>query len=611
MRVGKEGGKKGCHIHFFSSPSVKVNEFGFFLRPVIHTFPTAGAMARFLHVVIALLVLAVRPSASQIKYAGDLHPSQYGDWMSKAVNEMITIARSGHGRVSSNVHRNRQASSGDALAAFLAKYQDLSDPIWSMPVSGYINVGRTHTNSTANPQNAYTQLSDNAHTAVVYFFNVVRGGVILNGSRYLYNDIAHNDGGDCDLMKITYQHMVDVEGAQFLLAPINPDCSVLSKFAESRGILFMNAGDYSLLIVRHIENYTTSYDIEAWSQAYNYQDLEWTINLMVDQSALGASCADALTDPTYIDQTGVAPGSPPRRVRTAVYASNRKEVPYNVATQKAAFAARNVTELYPEQDLDLKTILTEQCSYLDPIIDQWQKAAPDFAMLITGASNGSIGMTCLHKRHYQPPALVSIVADGSLDLWHTAGQPSELPFIASVDVADPVFGLYSVWAELFSILKGYTPTFYEDTFAAAQTVLLGCINSTQSLDGVVVRECLRRFNGSTVFGTLSFAKEYGYAPNRPNVCLQKQTNGTFLPVYPADYPGRVAYLLPFEPFPWNATWEAQFAADEASKRRRRLLIAILVPVILVVVLGAIAGVVIYIFRTYHIAAFPKTATDQW
>jgi hypothetical protein len=240
----------------------------------------------------------------------------------------------------------------------------------AMPVTGYIPWGRTHCNSTGNPQVYYTTLQDQSYRTVAYYVNEVLGGMLINGSRYLVKDINYNDGADCTLMKILYQRMVDVDGAKFLFAPVSPDCSVLSKFAESRGILFGNAGDYSLLILRATPGASTPYDNEPWAAGISYANLQWTYNLMNDILKTGESCSEALTNASLIDQSTVLPGGQPNKVRTAVFASNEAEVPYLVSTQRAGLLARNVTEVYPTVNWDIKKIISDQCTNLNRTLHQ-------------------------------------------------------------------------------------------------------------------------------------------------------------------------------------------------------------------------------------------------
>jgi len=222
----------------------------------------------------------------------------------KQINQMASYHREA---VRSKVHTSQ-------IDAKL-KLKRQSTAIKNMPVAGYIPWGRTHCNSTNNPQNFYTKSQHQAYVTVAYYVNEVLGGVLLNGSRYLVKDINYNDGADCTLMKIIYQRMVDVDGAKFLFAPVNPDCSVLAKFAESRGILYGNGGDYSLLFLRATApNITGPYD-EPWSVGITYDNLQWTFNLMNDILKGGQSCAVALTDPTYIDQSRARAGDPPLKVK--------------------------------------------------------------------------------------------------------------------------------------------------------------------------------------------------------------------------------------------------------------------------------------------------------
>lgn len=488
-----------------------------------------------------------------------------------------------------------------------------NDLIWSMPVAGYIPWGRTHTNTTGSPQNAYTALEDQAYLTVVQYVNEVLGGVILNGSRYLILDINFNDGADCDLMMITYEYMVDKLGAKFLLGPITPDCSILAKFAESRGLIYLNGGDFTLPILRLQPNGTTFYDRSplsaSYADLYDYSDLQWTFNVMPLQEVtqLGFACAEAMTNPAYIDQTGVAPDQPARRVRTVAFASNEKEVPYDVFIQRTALLTKNVTEVYPNTNLDIDKILSAKCNYLWPtVIDEWIDKKPDFVMLITGASNSSIGIECMHQKKYAPPAFQSIASSDptiGFDAWQLAGEVTELSFQPDPTAPDPVFPNWPTYAALYQQMWGYVPSYYEDTFAAAATILIGCINSTHSMDSLTVRQCIRAFNSTTVFGLLSFPAATGYEPDRSSLCGQMQADGSFVVAYPSSYPNSKPLQIPY-PFKFNQTWLAQFKSHSGLSHSSKIGLGIGIGGFLLVIL-VVGGAFAIVRYKYHIMLFGK------
>jgi hypothetical protein len=483
-----------------------------------------------------------------------------------------------------------------------------SGGLFDLPIAGYISWGRTHTNTTGSPQNYYTFLNDQAYRTVVYQVNEVLGGVLLNGSRYVINDINYNDGADCTLMKILYEYMVDTDGAQFLFSPTSYDCSVLAKFAESRDMLFGNGADASLLILE-FTNGTTPYDTDPWAVNITYTGLQWTYNLQNDIATYFTSCGTAMTDPTYIDQSGVAEGDPPARIRTMAFAANEAEVPGVTLQCRAVLLGLNVTEVYPVQDLSLDDLLTEQCTYLDNgTFDGWMHARPDFTFLITGASNGSLGYTCMHERHYQPPLTMSPTdVDPTFAAWQVAGMVRDIPFFASIDFTDPVMGTFSNFVTIYETLFDVVPTFYEFGIASTAIVLLDCINSTQSLDQYVVRECIRAYNKTTMYGAISFVQPGWYLP-RPNVCVQRHDNYTDLVVFPLDYPARVPMLFPY-PFVFNQTWLDQFNSPAITTVQWGLIgmgIAILVILLVVLVVFLVAT------KIYHVIFIPKDEhNDEW
>jgi hypothetical protein len=521
------------------------------------------------------------------------------------VDSELSLARSAPSMVRSPV-------TAPPTKAEAERRRDARDGISSMPVAGYIPWGRSHTNTTGSPQNLYTSLNDHAYRTVAYHVNEVLGGVLLNGSRYLINDINYNDGADCTLMQLVYQWMVDVDGAMFLFAPTSPDCSVLAKFAESRELLFGNAADASLIILGEIGG-STPYDNvppgSSYAAGISYSKLDWTYNTQNNLALYYHSCGTTMTDPLYIDQSGVAIGDPPAHVRTFALASNSAQVPYISDEMRAVLLGFNVTEVYPEQNLILDDILTQQCTYLDETFTGWQQAKPDFAYLIDGASNGSLGMSCMHQLRYNPPLLmIPTDVDPSFDAWHTAGTIRESPFFASEDFPDPVMGSLSTFISEYEALWNVTPTFYEFSIASTAIVLIDCINMTQTLDKYIVRECIRAYNKTTMYGQLSFVTSLHYLP-RPNVCIQRHDNYTETVVFPLDYPGRVPLIFPY-PFQFNQTWLSLFDSPKTLSSTNLALI-ITFSLLGAIILGVVITLVVVKLK-YHTIFITKSMTNnEW
>lgn len=516
------------------------------------------------------------------------------------------------------MHAERQPRRPDAeeLASRASRHrgrQGMPD-LKSMPVAGYVVWGRTHCNSTNNPQNLFTRSQHQSYSLVAYYVNEVRGGILVGGQRYLVRDVNYNDGADCTLMKILYEYMVDVEGAQFLFAPVNPDCSVLAKFAESRGLLYGNGGDYSLLILRNTPNATTPFDTEPWAQAVGYDDLQWTYNGMNDITQGGASCAEALTNPQYIDQSRVKAGDPPAKVRTAVFGSNAAEVPFLAATQKAQLVARNVTELEPELVWQLKKIVDQRdCSYIGPDLERWKALRPDFIYMITGASNATIGFECLHRLDYQPPALMNPTAlatdQDESAVWHTIGLVQETPFFASINFVDQIFGDYQTFFDYYALLYNESATFYELTFASTAVVLLACMeNIGTTTNMTAIRDCIRAFNQSTIYGDIHFNPN-GWFVDRPNVCLQKIARGSYSVAFPLDYPNQADLLIPSQ-FVMNQTWLSQFKQDRSISKTN--IAIIVVCSVIGAALIVTTGVWGFLKSRYRVMFFPKTVgSSEW
>lgn len=434
--------------------------------------------------------------------------------------------------------------------------------IKSIPVGGYIKTGRTHCNSTDNPQNYYTTLNDHAYITVVYYFNEVLGGMLINGTRYLIEDINYPDGAECVIMKILYRKMVEDDGAQFLFAPTNPDCAVLAKYAEYKEIIYGNGADYSLPVLYLIPNATFQYNYNYLNEFpdavydISYNNLSWVFNIMGNQTQAGYPCAIAYTDPSYIDQSKVPQGKGPVFVKSAVFASNQQEVPYLAEQSRSAMLALGVKELMPNTNINLDDFVTQGCPYLyNLFMNQWKKLNPDYVCLITGASNTSDGVNCMHEIEFQPGATNTPVPpiESEYETWQSQGYTNESPFFASVNFQDPIMGSLSNYVGVYTALFNVTPTFYEISISTTMIILLDCINQTQSLTSSVVRECIRTYNKTTIYGQVSFTPEHSYI-NRPNVCVQQQNvNGSYYVVYPKDYPGRVPTIFPY-PFVYNQTF---------------------------------------------------------
>lgn len=480
--------------------------------------------------------------------------------------------------------------------------------IKTLPVGGYIRWFRTHCNSTGNPQNYYTEQNHRSYAAVAYYVNEVLGGLLLNGTRYLIDDYNMNDGGDCTVMQVLYERAAAL-GYDKFFAPTSPDCSVLAKFAESRGILFGNAADYSLLILG-FAGLTTPADATALyvnASAYSYSSLQWTYNMMNDITKGGQSCAEAATNPLYIDQTvPLVPGQP-NRVRTFAAASTEDTTPYLVPQERFALLQRNITEVAQYVNWNTVQLLEGTCTYIGPVVDQWVATQPDLIAVTTGATNGSIAFECMHSIPYQPPLVLMEAFPPNVAPWQTASTIYELPFTPSIDFADPIFGSYSEFAATYELLYNDTVDFYKLTFASSAVVMLDCIVATQSLDNYVVRECIRAYNGSTIYGDISFQQTFWFV-NRPNTCIQSQPDGSIAAVYPLGYPNRVPLKMSGL-YTLNQTW---FALEHPKQPLGSGVIAgisIGSGVAFVLLVAAIVGGGIYIYtRYYHIVNVKK---DTW
>lgn len=536
-----------------------------------------------------------------------------------AIREMITLEQSiqhampRHGLPPLLPLHKRQDGSAAPQVVIPPPDNTLDQPepsvMKSLPVAGYIPWGRTSCNSTNNPQNYYTRLQNRAYVTVAYYVNEVLGGLMINKSRHLIKDIVYNDGADCVLMKVLYERMADVDGAKFFFAPVNPDCSVLAKIAERRGMLFGNGGDYSLLILRNMPNATTAYDWEPWATSVGYDKLEWTFNLMNDITQGGESCAEAMTNTTYIDQSRVRAGDPPTRVRSAVFASNEREVPYLAMQSRAALMRRNVTEPYPMVNWDLERIVSEKCDYLGSTLREWKRLKPDFAYLISGASNTSMGVDCMHRLEYNPPAFMSPTAQLSDEFpeWRLVGVTMELPFFASVDFEDMIFGRHSAFVATYRFLWKDHPSFYELTFASSAVVLLQCILMTQSMDSLTVRTCIRTFNRSTIYGDIQFNPN-GWYVDRPNVCMQRKKNNTIEAVFPLDYPNRKLWQMP-SPFEFDKKYIDMLHPKKLTTTNIALIV-VFSALGIVIIIGAIVFLVAK--ARYHWIFVPKSPhNEEW
>lgn len=488
----------------------------------------------------------------------------------------------------------------------------LSEEIKRQATTNYISFGRTHCNSTGNPQNFYTNLNDQAYRTFFYYVNQVLGGVTLNGTRYMLRDVNYNDGADCVLMQIVYQHMIDVDGVQFLFAPTNPDCSVLAKLAETRKILYLDGADYSMVLLQLTPNSTTKFDTGIYA-SIPYANLQWTINFMNNQITYGVACSEAMTNVSYVDQSRTPAGQPPTKVRTFVAAYNQ-EVPYLVPQHRTALLARNCTELYPMQVWNLQDIVTQQCAYLQPTLDQWRKLDPDLILVTSGASNTSLFFTCLDRMLWRPKLAILPpvpVTDPTYPAWHTEGILSPTNFDASENFADPVFGNFTTWNSTYTQLFGFPPSSYELTIVATAIVTLDCIVRTQSIDSVIVRACILAYNYSTAYGQVQISNgaDGSRYVDRPLLCVQN-VNGTSNVIYPLDWPGFKQVLLPDTLFAYPQSWFDLLAGTPWWTQIDTVLVVCLSIFGVLVVIGLI--IVVIVRTKYHAIFIPKTEdTDEW
>ncbi len=548
--------------------------------------------------VVLILALAT------VCLAFEAYPSVSAPYPFTGEHLRTKIGAARHARLPSHMRRSIEEARSELRQDRGAR----SAAIKSMPVGGYIRWFRTHCNSTGNPENFYAEKNHRAYVAVTYYVNEVLGGLLINDTRYLIDDYNMNDGGDCEIIQVLYERAHSL-GYDKFFAPTSSDCSVLAKYAESKQILFGNAGDYSLLILAFSDQ-TTPADATALyvnASAYSYSSLEWTYNMMNDVTKGGQSCAEAATDPLYIDQTvQLVPGQP-NRVRTFAAASTDDTVPYLVPQERAALLALNASEVVPYVSWNTGQLLAGTCGYIGPVIDEWVAAQPDLVVAITGATNGSIAFDCMHLIPYQPPLVLMEAFPPGVAPWKTASTIYELPFTPSIDFTDPIFGTYSEFAATYELLYNDTVDFYDLTFAASAVVMLDCIARTQSLDNYVVRECIRAYNGSTIYGDINFQQTFWYV-NRPNTCVQSQPDGSVAPVFPLGYPNRVALKMSGL-YSLNKTWFEEKHPHTPLSGGQVAAIAIGACVGFVALLGAVGGLGYYLFRRkYHAVVVKK---DTW
>ena len=460
----------------------------------------------------------------------------------------------------------------------------------------YVTFGRTWTGTLGSPQAVFGLRNDHVWRTFFHQVNNITGGLIINSTRTMFIDNAHDDGASCNTMLYLCDSYVKNDGATYLIAPVQPDCTQIALIAEENQVLYANGADFTLPVLMY--QYPTP----------PFSNLQWVFNTMPDQRLYGTATAQAATDLQTITNPS---GGPPTKPRTVVAAYN-KEIPFLVEAYLNGLLAQGLTQLGNTTIWTLADILTKQCEYLGPTIDTWIKLKPDVVIATSGASNTSILVTCMHQKLYHPPMLIlPVPAEITEDFpaWHLDGVISEASFVASRNFQDPVFGSIQQFQDLYLQMHGVPATSYEVTIVAGGVVIADCMMRTQSIDPYDVRECMRTYNSETLYGPTSFFGG-GLYVNRTSINLQYVNGGnSTVATWPITWPNQTNLRYPYD-FQFPSYWLDIWTPKKSGLSREGKL-AIGLPIGLVLFIGlTLAAVIAVVKYKYHLVFWKKSSPDN-
>lgn len=426
-----------------------------------------------------------------------------------------------------------------------------------------IKIGRTLTQTSGSSQVLWNLPYDYALQTWIYWVNTVKGGIILNNTKYLIEDYLYNDGADCETAKIIYEEQLILKDkVDILFSPLLPadSCLDIVFIAENYSKPYLNVGDWSL-----------QYAITNLPQ---YKNLNWAVNLLPDYSTAASACIDPLAK------------------------SGAKTYVLAYVDYIAGFAQASIYSAFLDgmEMLDNYTILdgnqfaSEGCSYINPLIDKWKKLNPDVFIGTVYKQNSAQFLVCLHLKKFAPKGIFLWSGPaGFFDVRLEAendgvGSLAESLYDRSFNFTDPVFDYGDNYATTFEKIAGY-PVGYEATFTNAAIMAQDCIVKKNSFDPYILIDCIKNYNGSTLYGPISIVNNQ---INRTYLCVQQIDKINISVIYPEGFPNYAPII-----YPSNFKYTAKFLYDlDAGIRKRNLILEIMLggvlPFLILVTIGLIA-----------------------
>jgi hypothetical protein len=388
-----------------------------------------------------------------------------------------------------------------------------------------IKIGYVYTNVTNYSQQLFSDLGYFGVRTGEYITNS-NGGIKIQDIQNYIEIIAYAGGPDCDNFLITIQYLILVDKVNFIIMPVNPGCPEIALLTETYSVPLLNPVDYSLSYLMAVEP--------------TFANLSMVYSLTADVSTLGFGCLKSLFDKGarsyslfYDLETG------------GVVVPLIKGSALNLGMKELV----NETILSVEKQVQVDS--KDNCSYVNPFIDQYIAADPDVLVGSFGATYTDLFVFCMHKKKYHPRALYLFTTStfNGTDLWHTAGSFYTDFWVRDSNFTDPWLVSVPHYISVFNRLWGNgfnAQMSYAATVSTSFSILLSAIQKADSIDPVAVSAQFDQLNFLSVIGQifpLSPLKIYSH----PTYCCQRKndTNPTGPAVYPFDTLGAVPAIYPY------------------------------------------------------------------
>jgi branched-chain amino acid transport system substrate-binding protein len=406
------------------------------------------------------------------------------------------------------------------------------------PALPRIRFGRTTTFTPGSPQTVYGVRLDAAYRLWQDLVNT-NGGILVNGTTYMVEQIVYNDGADCNTMLILYERLITVDKVNFLFAPTGYDCQRLALLAERYQIPYMNGADGSMQA-------TTETDPA-------YKNLKWTFTTFPNLPSL-INCYYSLQ----------AAG-----MRTFVMAFTPDVPGFDTAVIAATNALNGTIRMLSNDVISLPTLAAAgaagklngdgaplACDYFNSLIDKWISLDPDVWLGTASTYNFDL-LVCMHRRGYHPRAgmwnFIAIGPATPADAWHYNGLLTQNGWDPYANFADSIFTNTQVFAQQIQLRYNFTALSYEAQMAVTGTMIVEVIKRTQSLDPFVIRDALVNYQGSTVANVDTHFIPGTQQTAQSRICFQAISANTTVATWPRDYANarNISY-------PWKFVYDQSF-----------------------------------------------------